>query len=322
MRNNHEAVTAKSIAEALGFKWYFIELNIKEQKSFYKSKEFLNYIAYADTADAVPYYQGLYSVKFLKENKIISNDAVFISGNSGDFITGGHSSLYDKSCGAHSISEHFVKRIIKKHYSLWGNLKTKNNKRLIGDMIKRDYNIFSERYSIDFDACDFAYYYELVNRQSKYVVQGQKVYEYYGFDWALPLWDKRLLLFWSSVPYAYNKDQFLYKKTIMNYNYSDVWGEDFTVNKTKINSYILRYFRYLAKTLSLLFSVGNIEFWNNVDRVFFLYYYDITRMMCSVRYYNIISSFFKHPRHNVSFDALKYIADHKKKLLKQSNSEI
>ena len=80
MPNNSEAVIAKDVARKLEYKWIFVELDIRGQRTFYKSNEFFEYLSYVDTIDAVPYYQGIYAVKFLKENKLIDDDAIFING--------------------------------------------------------------------------------------------------------------------------------------------------------------------------------------------------------------------------------------------------
>ena len=314
MRNNFEAISAEKIANDLGYKWVFVDLDIKEQASFYQSNDFSLYLEYADTPNSVPYYQGLYSVKYLKEKKIIDNNAVFINGNSGDFITGGHISGVYQYCDKNYLCKDISDAIINKYYSLWGYIKNSDNISTIVRKIANNYNRLKGSYSTSINICDFIYYYEFVNRQSKYVIQGQKIFEYYGHDWRMPLWDSKMIEFWSSVPNNYKNKQVLYKSAIEKYNYSNVWNKSDQINKYRISSYLLRYTRSFFKLVVVALTGGNYKVWDRVDRSFFLYFYDITRMLCSVPYWKVASSLFKYPRHNVSFDVEKYISNHDKSI--------
>ena len=312
MVNNFEALAAEDLAKSLDYKWFFIDLNIRDQINFYKSDDFFSYLEFADTADSVSYYQGLYSVKYLKENKLIDKDAVFINGNSGDFITGGHMSKMYQFCDQKYLDRNIFEVMINKHYSLWGHIKTKTNIKRVTDRINDKYKYLKNLYGFDINACDFVYYYEFMNRQSKYVIQGQKVFEYYGYDWRMPLWDSKLIEFWSIVPNNYKNEQMLYKSTLLKYNYSNVWREGSKINNYIISSTLIRNTRRFLKLIVTILTGGNDKIWDRIDRVFFYYFYDITRMSCSVSYWRAVASFFKQPRHNVSFDAEKYISFHEK----------
>ncbi len=312
MRDNFEALSAKKIANDLGYKWIFVDLNIKEQADFYRSDDFFSYLEYADIPNAVPYYQGLYSVKYLKEAKLIDNNAVFINGNSGDFITGGHITQLYQYCNKNHLCKNIFDTIINKYYSLWGYMKTPNNISEITKKIDNSYSFLKDSYGADINVCDFIYYYEFINRQSKYVIQGQRVFEYYGYEWRLPLWDSKMIEFWASIPNNYKNEQFLYKSTIEKYNYSNVWNKSDQINKYHISSYLVKYTRRFFKFIVTILTIGNHKIWDRVDRTFFLYFYDITRMLCSVPYWKVVLSLFKYPRHNVSFDAKKYLSDHEK----------
>ena len=312
MVDNFEAISAKKIADKLGYKWVFIDLNIKEQRYFYKSDEFSSYLKYADTIDSTPYYQGLFAVKYLKEKKIVDFNAVFINGNTGDFITGGHISDYYQYCNSDTIDSKVYSKIIDKYYSLWGYLKTPSNKSKIINKIKSGHKYLENKYDADINICDFIYYYEFVNRQSKYVIQGQKIFEYYGYEWRMPLWDSKMIEFWSSVPNNYKNEQFLYKKTIEKYNYSNVWNEKEDVNRYYISSSLIKYTRLLFKLLVCVLTGGSCKSWDRIDRSAFYYFYDITRMLCSTPYWKVIFSIFRYPRHSVAFDAEKYISSHER----------
>ncbi len=312
MVGNFEAISAKKIAEELGYKWIFIDLNIKEQQNFYKSEEFPSYLEYADTVDSVPYYQGLYAVKYLKEKNLVDSDAIFINGNSGDFITGGHISNFYQYCNSNVPDNTAYNKIIDKYYSLWGYLKISDNINEIINKIKGSYKRLENEHNVNINICDFIYYYEFINRQSKFVIQGQKVYEYYGYEWRIPLWDLKMIEFWNSVPNNYKNGQFLYKKTIEKYNYSNIWDKEYEINKYRISSPLIRHTRRFLKLLVLILTSGSHKKWDRIDRSIFYYFYDITRQLCSVSYWRVVFSIFKYPRHHVSFDAERYVSHHEK----------
>jgi hypothetical protein len=53
---------------------------------------------------------------------------------------------------------------------------------------------------------------------SKYIVNGVRAYEWFGYDWYLPLWDNAFIEFWQSVPNAFRQNMALYRQVL-----SDDW---------------------------------------------------------------------------------------------------
>ena len=191
-------------------------------------------------------------------------------------------------------------------------MKISDNINEIINKIKGSYKRLENEHNVNINICDFIYYYEFINRQSKYVIQGQKVYEYYGYEWRIPLWDLKMIEFWNSVPNNYKNGQFLYKKTIEKYNYSNIWDKEYEINKYRISSPLIRHTRRFFKLLVFILTSGSYKKWDRIDRSIFYYFYDITRMLCSVSYWGVVFSIFKYPRHNVAFDAERYVSYHEK----------
>ena len=89
---------------------------------------------------------------------------------------------------------------------------------------------------------------EFVGRQSKYIMGQQRTYEYFGYEWRMPLWSDEMLNFWESVPYKYKIDQYLYLETLYKNNWGGVWL-DIKVNNKIIYPVSLRWLRTLLKIL-------------------------------------------------------------------------
>ena len=56
-------------------------------------------------------------------------------------------------------------------------------------------------------------------RQVKAVVNGQRVYEYFGLDWCLPFWDLDLMNFWATVPVEQKYQQLLHVTFLKEYDF-------------------------------------------------------------------------------------------------------
>jgi asparagine synthase (glutamine-hydrolysing) len=51
-------------------------------------------------------------------------------------------------------------------------------------------------------------------RQSKYIINSVRTYEFFGFDWWLPLWDKEFVEFWCRVPLLVRKERLWYNEVV------------------------------------------------------------------------------------------------------------
>jgi asparagine synthase (glutamine-hydrolysing) len=308
---NFEAGIAKIIAAKLGYEWKFIPLTHKSEKKFYASKEYKDYLKFCETYCSVPYIQSLSTIKYLKDMKWIDEDAVFINGNSGDFISGSHINKMMKSIEKLSSyeerKENILNNLIDKHFSLWGYLKTEENLSLIKK------NLWNE---ITF-ACgdlrekklDHLYYEysEFIDRQSSYVISGQKAYEYYGHEWRMPLWDDEYLFFWQKVPAKFKINQKLYTDMLKKKNFGNVWDNDIPVNKETITPKWIVPLRFICKIPFGLFGTKGKDAWKNFEKSVFYYWMDVTHMSDTTSYLRMIGDIFKMPRSHVSWHTEDYL---------------
>ena len=90
---NNEAKVAKLVSKRLGYDWIFITLRYKSEKKYYQSSEYNDFLKFSETFCSVPYIQSLSTIKYLKKLNWIDDDAIFINGGAGDFISGRHINL-------------------------------------------------------------------------------------------------------------------------------------------------------------------------------------------------------------------------------------
>lgn len=226
---NHEAKWAKVVAEKVGVKWDFIPYRTRDIRRFFNSKIRKEYWKMGGEFSSLPFMVDEYAIWNLKKTGKINDKCFIINGQSGDFITGGH------SYGYHLHLEPNDKRlykfnkvfegIIKKHFYLDYDLLTKNNRQVI---VNKILSLLSPENSDLYEVEYITKYYdwwEWQERQSKYVVNGQRSYDFFGIRWALPLWTDEYLLFWQSVPYRFKHRQRLYKTFLSKMDYYGAFRE-------------------------------------------------------------------------------------------------
>jgi asparagine synthase (glutamine-hydrolysing) len=300
---NFEAQVAKIIAEKLDYEFKFIPLNLQDERKFYRSNEFTEYLAFAETFVAVPYFQSLSTIPRL--SNWIDSDAVFVNGNTGDFISGGHISsvfLSENSLKTDKERLNVVNQAsMDKNFSLWGFLKTEKNIKNITTQLTNEIPVKLSDSDNDHGLYEHS---EFRNRQSKYVISGQRAYEFYGYEWRLPLWDDSYLEFWEKVPLNLKLNQKLYTDMLRTQNWGGVWDDAIPVNKKTIRPLWLNPLRMLMKAGFVFLGRKR---WHRFETIFFYYFMDVTRMMCSINYFAVLRAALREPRHHVSWQADEYL---------------
>jgi len=228
-KKNYEAKIAKEVAKILGVKWIFVESKKSLAKKYFNSKERLEYWKMASGMCSSPNMQEFEFLCEMKRQKILKKNSIIVNGQTGDFITGAHipQVLFNENADLNLLED----QIIKKHFSLWKNLINKESnlilaKQLINSQIK---NIKKYHLGYIFN------YWEWSERQSKYVVNQQRTYDYFNLSWNLPLWEKDFMIFWKNIPIEYLKNGYLYKTYLKKWNYKNLFQNE------KLNREIYRW---------------------------------------------------------------------------------
>lgn len=269
IKNNFEAKASKTIAKKLGYKWIFVNITHRKASNFYKTKKYINYIENSVDGCATSTIQGLYAIDCLIKKKYINKNDIIINGNSGDFISGGHipkKIINFKIKNLKQSMNNIMQYHYEKHYLLWESLNTEKNKEIIKqglyNQIKKN---IKKKPLLLFSVLEFL---EFQNRQTKYVVNAQRIYDFYKIDWLLPLWNKSFIKFWETVPMSYKLNQRLYKETLNELNLGNVWTKKFNIK------YFLspRWMFYIRLLLKVFFLFLGKKKWRIFEKKY-LYYW-------------------------------------------------
>lgn len=266
---NYEAKASAEIAKRLGVEWTFVPQTPQTQKKWFRSAQDHAYRAMAETMANVPFQQDLPAVLELSKNRYVPDDALFVNGQSGDFITGGHIPL-DLVQHPEVAFLDVVNQLVGKHYSLWADLKNPQALELIEQCLRKDFEDAGIDLSGGAPAWSLYETSEYRNRQVKYVVSGQRIYEFAGYDWRLPLWDRDFVDFWEHIDPCDKVGQALYRRTLQSLNWGKVWqGVDFP---RFISPNWIRPVREAAK---VFFVLRDRHHWQDFDRRWFAYWMDV-----------------------------------------------
>jgi len=222
-RFNFEALHAKRVAQRLNVPWHFIALSSAECRRIFKDKARKDYSDFSDNLKAAPSFREFTALMAVHGSGLIPANAILINGQSGDYITGGHVAPFWYENSVNTKNDLFDV-IITKHYSLWNSMKTPENLAIIKRKI--DSLLPPTKAPAPFTQAALEEIWEYDARQVVLVINGQRSYDFLGYDWELPLWERSLCDLFEHVPYDQKKGQALFKDYLRQYNYKGLFGKE------------------------------------------------------------------------------------------------
>jgi len=255
IKNLGEIKAAKYIAEKTHTTWKYIEFEPKEIRNIFHSEDRRDYFRYACGLNSTPNLSGYFAHSILRQTDFINKDAIIINGQSGDFTSGAHIPLINNSEEDIFRTKDLLGFIIRKHYALWTNLLSNiNMDQLSNDLIM----LFALPKNSKLTYQEIGNYFELIEwfeRQSKYVVNGSRMYEWFGFDWRLPLWDDSYLDFWEKVAIQFKLNQNLLNVYLSKKNPGGLFNLNLPISKNRYSIYL----KATSMFMTLLAKLSNNE---------------------------------------------------------------
>lgn len=213
--DNYEAKIARTVASKVGYPWEFVPTTHAGFRKYFWSPARMDYWGFSDGLCTIPNMQDIYPLLVLQE-KGLPKEVIVVNGQSGDFISGGH---IPPSLLANNNRKHLLGALIDKHFALRRSLRTPVNIAVVAERIDEVLREVEVEAGRPLPAAALYESWEWQERQCKYVIGGQRIYDWLGLNWRLPLWDADYLSFWSRVPFELKLDQRLYKEFLSARDY-------------------------------------------------------------------------------------------------------
>ncbi|MGD8450931.1 MAG: asparagine synthase-related protein [Phycisphaerae bacterium] len=195
---NQESEVSRQIAESLGIPWHFVPYSNEAWGRWFHSPEREAYYRYTDRMSSLQHLQDWPAVWELKRRGTLPDDTIFVPGHAGTRLRSRYLKLLPGQSGAHVLAE----AIVGMHYRLtdWDA----RAKRLRPQLVERVLACCEAPRLDTFEEVERAYEkWVWQERNTKLNINAVRVYEFWGYDWWLPLMDLELLDFWSRVPVVY-----------------------------------------------------------------------------------------------------------------------
>jgi asparagine synthase (glutamine-hydrolysing) len=187
---NEQSRLSKMVSETLGYKWYFVEYTAERWHELHQEGVINSFLPFGFNGISSPCLQDFLAIYTLKQDKIIGEGDVIVPGHALDFIAGSHLGTGPVLNDIESL----INSLVNKHA---GYFSDNINKAAVFNRINESFKLSDE--NLD----DFSEYFNWQERQAKFIVNSVRSYEYLGFNWALPFWDKELVEFWLRIKRKY-----------------------------------------------------------------------------------------------------------------------
>ena len=203
-----ESRISRELADYLGFRWIHIPYSADLWKQWSQTVEFRNYFQYAGNLCSVPHVQDWPAVFELKKRGAIDSNGVIVPGHSGDFLAGSH--IPKQFTKKTTITRRdLIDSLYRAHYTLWDWPKRKIElKNLFDRRIEAVIGEISD--CSPEEAADLFEWWDLQERQAKFICNSLRVYDFFGYEWRLPLFDRELMDYWSMIPIQWRYQRRLY----------------------------------------------------------------------------------------------------------------
>ncbi len=215
---NSEAEVSRKVADTLGVPWHFVPYTPDNWAAWLRSPEWAEYQKFGERMTSVAHIQDWPAVWVLKEKGEFPKGTMFAPGHSGDFLAG--KQIRPALLKRHGWNRAAVaKEIWTRHYTNTA-LEVARQEAGLGSrgrclLWERTLNNLSGWEISTLEGANNAYDSEFWQEKlSKFIVNSMRVYEFWGYRWWLPFYDKDLVAFWERVPLKERMNEVFYRSIV------------------------------------------------------------------------------------------------------------
>ncbi len=207
---NPESTISQKVAEKLGYTWIFSDYTKINTTGYLDDILFKQYCDYAGNLTSMPYLQEYFGVKYLKDNKLIPVNSIFLPGHSGDYLGGSYVEISARtSCGLRDLPIH----IADIYFPFLPS--KKHDKNQIYNRLKTWFESYTPPgFVLQPGFCPLVEDWDIKEKLAKFIFNSASVFPFFGFDVRFPLWDAPLQSFFRELPYNLRSNKLLYDKTL------------------------------------------------------------------------------------------------------------
>lgn len=215
-----EVLISESVALALGQKWFFCPHVESTIRKAWAGEDAAKFIQFAHAGASLPHIQDWYAIRWLKSEGLIDDDAIFLPGHT---IVG---NMHDEGVldAATTSRAEITDIILNHHYTLqpentpvFKNIRLRETIEKFLDQISYDGSVLSRLTALE--------YWNIRERQTKYINNSVRNYEFFGYDWALPMLDREVYLAWGDFHPNITRNRDWYKGYV-NRRYAAATGQE------------------------------------------------------------------------------------------------
>lgn len=202
-----EAALCKHITEDFGIPWVYVSKTHDDWYHWYNSEERLLFQSTSRYLDRIPTLEGVLSVRTARQQNLIPDDSIFVTGD-GVISTGEH--IPHKFVDQGSVSPDTVfEMIVQSHYKYW----EWDDK--VEEILKEQVASGLDQPEISSmeDAVRVMEQWDWQERQAKFIPR-KHIFEFWEYDWWMPLWDHEFVEFWSKLPVEAKFDKQIFRRYV------------------------------------------------------------------------------------------------------------